>query len=341
MPIASSALATRQAPPIEQARPIAQALLEGFDKHYALFRECARAARRYFEAGNWLAIQHVARDRIDFYDRRVQETADRIAREFRTAGLDGAGSDTLWEQVKLHYIGLLIDHRQPECAETFFNSVSVKILHRVYFHNRFIFVRPAISTEHIDADPPTYKSYYPLQQGLREALIDIVLDLGFERQFRRLPARPHKRAGGLPRALPAAVRPRAQPPDPGAVVAVLPQPDRVRRRARRQRHPHLSLRRSGEARRGGPAALRRAAHGRGRPRDPVLGEPRVLPRRHGSAVGVHQLPARVAARQDRRRALHDGRAAEGGQEPLLPRFPAPPARIRATGSSSRRASRAS
>ena len=183
MPIAASALATRHAPPLEHARAIAQALLEGFDKHYALFRECARAARRYFEAGNWLAIQHVARDRIDFYDRRVQETADRIAREFRTAGLDGAGSDTLWEQVKLHYIGLLIDHKQPECAETFFNSVSVKILHRVYFHNRFIFVRPAISTEHIDAEPPSYKSYYPVQQGLRAALVDIVLDLGFERHF--------------------------------------------------------------------------------------------------------------------------------------------------------------
>ena len=183
MPIASTALATRQAPPLGQARAIAQALLDGFDKHYALFRECARAARRYFEAGNWLAIQHVGRDRIDFYDRRVQETAERIAREFRTAGLDGAGSDTLWEEVKLHYIGLLIGHKQPECAETFFNSVSVKILHRVYFHNRFIFVRPAISTEHIDAEPPTYKSYYPLQQGLRAALVDIVLDLRFERHF--------------------------------------------------------------------------------------------------------------------------------------------------------------
>jgi isocitrate dehydrogenase kinase/phosphatase len=183
MPIATTAMAARHAPPVEQARAIAQVLLEGFDKHYALFRECARAGRRHFEAGNWLAIQHVARDRIDFYDRRVEETAERVHREFRSAGLDDARSDALWEQVKLHYIGLLIDHRQPECAETFFNSVSVKILHRAYFHNRFIFVRPVMSTEHIDADPPSYKSYYPLQQGLRHALIDIVLDLGFTRRF--------------------------------------------------------------------------------------------------------------------------------------------------------------
>src|SRR5215831_9909140 len=180
MPSAPTPLPARQAPTADTARAIAAALVEGFNRHYALFRDCARAARRYFDAGNWLAIQHVGRDRIDFYDRRVQETAERVLREFRTAGLD---TDTLWEEVKRDFISLLIDHKQPECAETFFNSVSVKVLHRVYFHNKFIFVRPAISTEHIDADPPSYKSYYPLQQGLRMAVIDIVLDMKFERPF--------------------------------------------------------------------------------------------------------------------------------------------------------------
>ena len=74
----------------------------------------------------------------------------------------------------------------------------------------------------------------------------------------------------------------------------------------------------------GQALRRRAADGRSRPRDPVLGEPRVFPRRHGSAVGLRRLPARDPAGQDGGRALHDGRAAEGGQEPLLPRLPAPP-----------------
>src|SRR5438093_13760922 len=92
---------------------IAAVLLEGFNRHYALFRDCARAAKRYFEAANWLAIGHVARDRIDFYDRRVSETVERVEREFRSAGLEGSGADALWERVKLAFIGLLIDHRQP------------------------------------------------------------------------------------------------------------------------------------------------------------------------------------------------------------------------------------
>jgi isocitrate dehydrogenase kinase/phosphatase len=182
MPARVLATASTPNPREDAARGIAQALLDGFDKHYALFRDCARAAKRHFEAGNWLAIGHVMRDRIDFYDRRVDETVERIEREFRPAG--GADfDDALWERVKLHYIGLLIEHRQPECAETFFNSVSCKILHRTYFHNRFIFVRPAISTEYLDADPPTYRSYYPRNRGLRQAMIDIVLDMRFERRF--------------------------------------------------------------------------------------------------------------------------------------------------------------
>jgi len=181
-PIPSEARAASDSIAVE-ARGIARLVLEGFDHHYAVFRECARAAKRHFEAGNWRAIRHVGHDRIDYYDRRVVETVERIEREFRLAGLDGTGADALWERVKLHFIGLLIDHKQPECAETFFNSVSCKILRRTYFHNRFIFVRPAISTEHIEADPPTYRSYYAQADGLRHALVDIVLDFDLSPRF--------------------------------------------------------------------------------------------------------------------------------------------------------------
>ena len=49
---------------------------------------------------------------------------------------------------------MLINHRQPELAETFFNSVTTKILHRDYFNNDYLFARPAISTEYIESYPP-------------------------------------------------------------------------------------------------------------------------------------------------------------------------------------------
>jgi isocitrate dehydrogenase kinase/phosphatase len=163
----------------DAAAGIAHALLEGFDKHYRIFRECGSVAKRYFEEGNWLAIQHTSTNRIDFYDQRVNEATERLQREYHASTLD----EQVWQQVKIHYIALLTDHKQPECAETFFNSVCCRILHRAYFDNKYIFVRPAASTEHIDADPPSYRCYYPSKHGLRKVLIDIILDFDLNRKF--------------------------------------------------------------------------------------------------------------------------------------------------------------
>src|SRR3954466_12618120 len=110
---------------------IAAAMLDGFNRHYRLFREASATAKQRFERADWHGQQRAQRERIEYYDLRVDEAAERLQREFEAASLE---KDT-WQQVKLHYIGLLIDHHQPECAETFFNSVTTKILHRSYFHN--------------------------------------------------------------------------------------------------------------------------------------------------------------------------------------------------------------
>jgi isocitrate dehydrogenase kinase/phosphatase len=163
----------------EIALRVAQVMLQGFNKHYRIFREACQAAKRHFETGNWLAVQQFYRARIDFYDKRVTEAVGQIERGFHPDSLD----DAAWQQIKLHYIGLLTYHKQPECAETFFNSVCCKILHRTYFHNAFIFVRPAVSTEHIDADPPSYRSYYPAKYGLRPTLARMLQDFGLQRPF--------------------------------------------------------------------------------------------------------------------------------------------------------------
>src|ERR1700687_1242018 len=197
---------------------IAQATLDGFNRHYELFRDGARLAKNYFEAGNWLAIGHVSGDRIDFYDRRVVETVARLELDFGCASID----DSRWAEVKRHYIALLIEHKQPECAETFFNSVSCKILHRTYFHNRCLFVRPAVSTEHIDADPPSYRSYYTRTHALGPALIDIVLDFRLERRFADFRGDLANILAAFRRRFGRPVRLRGEPPNQGAFPLVFP-----------------------------------------------------------------------------------------------------------------------
>jgi isocitrate dehydrogenase kinase/phosphatase len=169
------------------AYDIAKAMMDGFNRHYGLFRTESSRAKHRFEVADWHGQQRAQRERIEFYDLRVKECSMRLEREFKAAdqGMD------VWQQVKLHYIGLLVDHHQPELAETFFNSVTTKILHRSYFQNDFIFVRPAVSTEYIENDEPasrpTYRSYYPKPENMASVLEDLVKDFDLICHFVDLP----------------------------------------------------------------------------------------------------------------------------------------------------------
>ncbi len=161
------------------ARRVAAVLVEGFDKHYRLFRAASGLARQRFEEGKWAALQYAMRERIKFYDERVLECVERLRGEFDL----GALSDGTWREAKLHYIGLLVEHGQPELAETFFNSVITRILQRTYYDNDLIFVRPAISTEYIEPDPPIVRGYYPRIDGERECFARLFRDFGWRRPF--------------------------------------------------------------------------------------------------------------------------------------------------------------
>ena len=161
--------------------------MDGFNRHYQLFRTESARAKHRFETADWHGQQRAQRERIEFYDLRVREASTRLEREFKA----GEQSMELWHEVKLHYIGLLVNHHQPELAETFFNSVTTKILHRSYFQNDFIFVRPAVSTEYIENEEPTalptYRAYYPTQGTMAEVVQKLVQDFALHIEFEDLP----------------------------------------------------------------------------------------------------------------------------------------------------------
>ncbi|MFZ1910330.1 MAG: bifunctional isocitrate dehydrogenase kinase/phosphatase [Burkholderiales bacterium] len=161
---------------------VARAILAGFDKHYRLFREAARQAKRHFEAADWSAMRKLARERIQLYDQRVHEAVEMVRASYPQAERD----ESLWPAIKLAYIGLLHEHRQPECAETFYNSVACQVLHRRYYRNEFIFWRPAVATEHLEGEAPTYRCYYPRDKGLRGTLRAIVADFDLANSIENL-----------------------------------------------------------------------------------------------------------------------------------------------------------
>ncbi len=162
---------------------VARTILDGFDRHYRLFREVSAQAKSRFERGDWEGVRAASVGRIPMYDQRVAEAVSAIAERYPRTTFDLA----LWPRVKLAFIGLLHEHRQPECAETFYNSVACRVLRRTYYHNDFIFWRPAVSTEHLVGDEPAFRSWYPGARGLRRCIEGILASFRLSNPWANLP----------------------------------------------------------------------------------------------------------------------------------------------------------
>ena len=235
-----------------EARPIAEAiaavLIEGFDKHYRLFRKTT--GRRSVASSGRRGPRHSARCR--------SESASTTSASARTSSGCAPSSISTLSMLppggrSSSAISGLVDHHQPELAETFFNSVITRILRRTYSDNDLIFVRATISTDQIESDLPIYRSYYPGESGLRECFRrSLATSAG--PSLRPPRARPRPPARGRRRALGP---PGAEPPDPGARLGLLPEQGRLRAREDRERAPGAAVRRPRPPRRGRASGARR------------------------------------------------------------------------------------
>jgi isocitrate dehydrogenase kinase/phosphatase len=149
---------------------IAQTILDAFNKHYRIFLAITRSANQRFIEQNWEADRAASRQRISLYQQRVDEACQQVRENFNLDEVDEA----LWKKVKQTYVSLLYEHRQPELAETFYNSVFTRSFAHRYYNNNNLFVRPALSTAYLTGDNPIYKSFYPSKASLSQCLEDIL-----------------------------------------------------------------------------------------------------------------------------------------------------------------------
>ena len=78
------------------AHQIALAMIQGFNKHYSLFRETSREAKVRFERGDWLGVHKAVSERIRFYDDRVDECVERLRNEFVVSMQRASLNDTAY-----------------------------------------------------------------------------------------------------------------------------------------------------------------------------------------------------------------------------------------------------
>ncbi|ALO34058.1 bifunctional isocitrate dehydrogenase kinase/phosphatase [Colwellia sp. MT41] len=154
----------------ELAFTIANTIINGFERHIALFIEITQSARERFQQCQWHDVHRSARARTNFYDERVKETFNCIKADLKISSLD----NTLWQQVKVVYSDLLTEHNQPELAETFYNSVFCHLFERKYYHNNYIFVESTAHRLDDKAIPEIYTSYQPQTLGLKQTICDIM-----------------------------------------------------------------------------------------------------------------------------------------------------------------------
>lgn len=161
---------------------VAQTILDGFDRHYSLFRQYSCEGEDCFEQADWARAARVSRERIQGYEKRVQETVDKIQEDYPEV----EGNNEFWPKIKIVFTGILMDHPQAECAETFYNSVACRVLHRNYYNSEYLFWRPAISTQYLRSSKPTYRSYYPESDGLRRSFLEILTSFQLPVPFENL-----------------------------------------------------------------------------------------------------------------------------------------------------------
>lgn len=149
---------------------IAKTIINGFDRHIHLFIEITQSAQQRFQNCQWSEVQKAAKARTTFYEQRVKEAFDTIKQDFFIDTLD----DELWLQVKIEFVRLLAEHKQPELAETFYNSVFCRLFERKYYHNDYIFVESTAQRLDDRPTPVIYTSYKPAKKGLRKTVCDIM-----------------------------------------------------------------------------------------------------------------------------------------------------------------------
>jgi len=105
----------------------ARVVLEEFDAFNEDFRSITRRARRRFEERDWQSGQSDAAERLDSYEKALDRAAARL-----DEGLGGAAvSEPLWAAAKARFASLAASRYDLERAETFFNSVTRRMLSTV------------------------------------------------------------------------------------------------------------------------------------------------------------------------------------------------------------------
>ena len=177
---------------------IAKKILMGFERHYQNIKSASIEAKRCFEEKEWEKIERDSKLRLNFYDEQVDDFCKKLSLELKKQTLYGAKAEfnesksgnkfnsEFWKNTKNVYTELITSHKQPELAETFYNSVFCRIFSRNFYNNQFIYTKPCVSLNYIDMDEPVIDSYFVDNEQLNDKFKSILKNYQFKCEFGNL-----------------------------------------------------------------------------------------------------------------------------------------------------------
>jgi isocitrate dehydrogenase kinase/phosphatase len=173
------ASAPENSPP--DGRQCARSLVDAFARYNAEFRAITRRAPLRFDNRDWRGSQQDAVERIELYDRFVNQTIE----ELKEALGAHARERALWQEIHREFAAAITELPDPEFTKTFFSSVSRRLFGTVG-------VAPDIEFVATDLDPlasvrsAVGSNSYPNHGSLPLLFEDLLGDVRFRSPWRDL-----------------------------------------------------------------------------------------------------------------------------------------------------------
>ncbi len=162
----------------EKARALATMAIEAFDGYSAEFRSITRQARRVFESRAWKDGYKNAQRRLGLYEHFLFRVAERINRTFGNR----KRNRNLWLAAKDIYSHEIRGRHDFDLAETFFNSITRKILMTVGLDRVVEFFHLKNPRHDNKPDHPVFRRYLP-DGGTGGLICRIFEDFKFKTPF--------------------------------------------------------------------------------------------------------------------------------------------------------------
>jgi isocitrate dehydrogenase kinase/phosphatase len=133
----------------------ANVIYEALNTYHARYKGITQRARLRFKNRDWRSMQRDAAERLSLY----KDVVDHIERRIKYLLVGRAQNKQVWEHIKATYSAMIAGNDDWELAETFFNSITRRILATVGVDTEIEFVNTGFDSPPNQVPAPVYHTY--------------------------------------------------------------------------------------------------------------------------------------------------------------------------------------